>query len=177
MWHPLLSLAGTVGAYLIARAVCQRLKHWWANPFFIGAALIITGLVWSELPYLEYRVGVQPLVFLLGPATVALGVPLAKNLPLLRQHLATVLWGGAVGAVVGVASVTALATFLGMSQVLILALIPKSVTTPVAIAISEILGGDGNLTAAMVTLTGFSGVLFARPLLDLVGIRSRKSVV
>jgi len=172
MWHPLLSLAGTIGAYLIARAVCKRLNHWWANPFFIGTALVVAGLAWTKLSYLEYREGVQPLVFLLGPATVALGIPLARNLPLLRRNLAPVLWGGTVGAVVGVALVVVLASFFGMSKVLLLALVPKSVTTPVAVAISEFIGGDGSLTAAMVTITGFSGVLFARPLLDVVGIRS-----
>lgn len=167
-----LALAGTLLAYAIARAIANRVHHPLTSPFLIGGALVIAGLVLTGVPYPQYRAGTEPIAWLLGPATVALGVPLYRNLPLLRRNLLPVLGGGAAGALLGAVSVTAAAAGLGMGRLLILSLIPKSVTTPVAVAITQVLGGDGNLTAAMTTLTGWTGLFIARPLLNWAGVRS-----
>lgn len=172
MWLSLASFVGTLGAYIAARAIAKKASHVLVNSFILGALLIIIGLYLTGIPYEQYRAGAQPIAFLLGPATVALAVPLFHNLPLLRRNLRPILIGGIAGALVGSVGVIVLAVMAGLSRLLLLALIPKSVTTPVSVAIVGLLGGDVTLAAALTTLTGFTGVLFAQPLLNWARVRS-----
>lgn len=101
MWLSLASFVGTLGAYIAARAIAKKASHVLVNSFVLGALLIIMGLYLTGIPYEQYRTGTQPIAFLLGPATVALAVPLWHNLPLLRRNLRPILIGGIAGALVG----------------------------------------------------------------------------
>jgi predicted murein hydrolase (TIGR00659 family) len=169
---PLLGLTATLLAYQLAWAVHRRCgQHPVANPVAIAVALLVTLLAATGTPYDVYFEGAQFVHFLLGPATVALAVPLyEQRARILRQWLPL-----AAGLLAGVASaaVTAglVAWALGASRETVLSLLPKSVTTPVAMGIAERVGGLPSLTATLVIATGMLGAMIARPLLDRAGVR------
>lgn len=117
-----------------------------------------------------YERGTMPLRFLLGPATLALAVPLARRKAMIRAHLRAVL-GVVVGAIVGAASAMLLSRALGLSRALVATITPKSVTTPIAMPISERLGGIPTLTAAIVVLVGVFGAAVGPWILDRIGIK------
>lgn len=170
---PLLGLTATLLAYIVA----FRIYQWsgfnpLANPVAIAVALLVTLLVITDTPYRTYFDGAQFVHFLLGPATVALAVPLYDQ----RQRLARLALPLMLGLVAGVAtaivSAVGIAWALGASRETLLSLAPKSVTTPIAMGIAEKIGGLPSLTAVFVILTGMFGAIIARPLLNALGTQS-----
>lgn len=117
-----------------------------------------------------YERGTRPLKFLLGPATLALAVPLAKHRALLRRRA---LIAVPIGAVVGAVSAVLLCRALRLPPPLVATLAPKSVTTPIAMPIAARAGGIPELTAAIVILVGVLGMVIGPWLLDRAGVRSR----
>ncbi len=138
------------------------------NPVLIAVALL-GGLLWATgTPYATYFEGAQFVHFLLGPATVALSVPLALNLPRLRRAALPVLAALLAGSATAIVTALAIARAFGADAGLLATLAPKSTTAPVAIGISEQLGGSPTLTAVLVILTGITGAVIATPLLNLL---------
>ena len=170
---PLLGLTMTLCAYLAAQGIFRRSKGSpLANPVAISIALIAAVLWVSGMSYQRYFSGAQFVHFLLGPATVALAVPLVRQLPRLRKAflpLAAALLAGCVTAIV---SAVGVALLLGATPELAYSLGPKSATSPIAMAVSERLGGIPALTAAMVIGTGVCGAIVGKYVFQAVGIRS-----
>ena len=109
--------------------------------------------------------------FLLGPATVALAVPLYRNLALVRQNLLPMAAALVVGALVAIVSAVVIAAALGAPRAVLVSLAPKSVTAAVAMAVSEQAGGLPSLTAALVILTGVIGAIVVTPMMNALRIR------
>ncbi len=109
--------------------------------------------------------------FLLGPATVALAIPLYRNLALVRRNLLPMAAALVVGAVVAIVSAVAVAAAMGAPRVVLVSLAPKSVTAGVAMAVSENLGGLPPLTAALVIATGIIGAIIVTPMMNALGVR------
>ena len=170
---PLLGLTMTLCAYLAAQRICTVFRGApLANPVAIAIALVVGVLSLSGMSYERYFAGAQFVHFLLGPATVALAVPLVRQLPRLRQHwlpLSAALLAGSVTAIV---SVVVVARLLGATPTLLATLAPKSVTSPIAMAVAERLGGIPALTAALVIGTGIFGAVFSTWLFQLLRVRS-----
>lgn len=169
---PLLFLTLTLAAYVIGDAIYRRAGlSPWANPVLIAVVLLVGLLLATGTSYADYFEGAQFVHFLLGPATVALAVPLYRNVRALRRAmlpLAVALLGGtltAVGSAVGIAWA------LGATRETLLSLAPKSVTTPIAMGISEAIRGLPSLTAVLVILTGILGAVLATATLNLLRIR------
>ncbi len=168
---PLLWLTVTLLTYAITDAVSLKTgRHPLANPvlhsmWIIGGFLLLTGT-----SYTSYFEGAQFVHFLLGPATVALAVPLYENRKVVLGAILPMLAALAVGSVTAVASVVLLAEVAGLPRGLILSLAPKSVTAGVAMGISESLHADPSLTAVAVVLTGIMGAITVTPLMNRVGI-------
>ena len=168
---PLLGLTVTLLVYQAAFMLYQRSGfHPLANP--VAMAVVALGtLLWATgTPYATYFEGAQFVHFLLGPATVALAVPLFEQLARLKR-----LWLPMVGAlVVGTLAATVTANgvgwALGASKATLASLAPKSVTTPVAMGIAEKIGGLPSLTAVLVVSTGIVGAASARFLFDALRI-------
>src|SRR5271169_1339012 len=157
---PLFWLTATLGAYLIADALARALgRHPLANTVLISVALVAVLLKISATDYQTYFNGAQFVHFLLGPATVALAVPLYRNLALVRENLMPMAVSLVVGSVVAIVSATGVAAAMGVPHTVLVSLAPKSVTAGVAMAISEGLGGIPSLTAALVILTGIIGAI------------------
>ena len=159
---PLLGLTITLLAYLLAMALHRRCRmHPLTNPVLIAAALLVTLLLLTDTPYPTYFADAQFVHFLLGPATVALAIPLYAQLGKVRAMRWPVLLGLSVGSVCAVASAMGIARALGASVPTQLSLAPKSVTTPIAMAVAERIGGIASLAAVLVMVTGIVGGVVA----------------
>jgi predicted murein hydrolase (TIGR00659 family) len=169
---PLLWLTATLAAYLAADTLQRRLgRHPLANPVLFAVVALVVLLQVSGTPYATYFDGAQFVHFMLGPATVALGVPLAAKAQDLRRMLLPMLVAVIAGSVTAIASAAWVAWMLGASRTTLLSLAPKSVTTPIAMAIAEQIGGVPALTAVLVILTGITGAIVVTPLMNALGLR------
>lgn len=169
---PLLWLTLTLAAYVLGDALAQAAgRAPLANPVLIAVLLLSGLLVLTDTPYPVYFQGAQFVHFLLGPATVALAVPLWEQRARLRRALLPVLAALVVGSVTAMASALAIARALGVDAATLAALAPKSTTAPVAIGIAERLGGAPTLAAVLVLLTGITGALVVTPLFNALRIR------
>ena len=159
---PLLGLTITLLAYTLALVVHRRCRlHPLTNPVLLAVALLVTLLLWTDTPYQTYFDGAQFVHFLLGPATVALAIPLYAQLGRVRAMRWPVLLGLAVGSLTAVVSAVGTAWLLGASLPTQLSLAPKSVTTPIAMGVAERVGGIASLTAVLVIVTGILGAILA----------------
>lgn len=164
---PLLGLTVTLLAYGLA----HRLYVWannnpLLNPVITTIGMLIVFLLLTDTSYEEYFEGGQFIHFLLGPATVALAVPLYEQLARLRAVWIPVLVALLAGVIVGALSSMAIAWVFGASPETVLSLAPKSVTAPVAMGISEEIGGLPSLTAVLVVVTGIIGALLGTKLFE-----------
>lgn len=169
---PLIWLSATLVAYVIGDALAMATgRSPLVNPVLV-AVVLLAGLLWiSSTPYPVYFEGAQFVHFLLGPATVALAVPLHANLSQVRRAALPILAALVAGSLTAVISALLIARAFGISGVMLASLAPKSVTAPVALGISDMLGGSPTLTAVLVILTGISGAVVATPLLNTLRIR------
>lgn len=170
--EPLAALTATLVAWLVAvRVHLWTGRHPLANPVLIAVALLAGALLASGVEYRAYFAGAQFVHFLLGPATVALAVPLYRQFALVRASalaaIASVVSGGAFAALAGLACAWA----LGAAPEVAASLAPRSVTTPVAMGIAERIGGLPSLTAAVVILSGIVGAALGPLVLDFAGVR------
>ena len=169
---PLLWLALTIGAYAAAVRLQRALGGSpFANPVLWSVALIVVLLSLGSTPYAVYFDGAQFVHFLLGTATVALAVPLRRQWPAVRAALGPLGVALAAGNLVGAVIAMAVLKLAGAPGALVLSIAPKSVTAPVAMGISEQIGGLPALTAVLVLLTGVIGATLATPLLNALRVR------
>ncbi|MEK0076459.1 LrgB family protein [Bordetella pertussis] len=173
---PLFGLTATLTVYLSAHAMYLRLGQVpLANPVLWSMVVLAAGLLAFGVPYPTYFGGAQFIHFLLGPAVVALAWPLWMRRAELRRRWARLLWAALFGGAVACASAVLLGWAVGLPRDIILSLAPKSVTAPVAMGLSETLGGIPALSAVFAALTGLVGALTGKYLFDLLGpVRGRQ---
>lgn len=169
--HPLFGVGITLAAYQMALAAYERTRWFFLQPVLVSMAVLIAVLLACGLSYQEYRDSTFLLSVLLGPATVALAVPLFLNLRRIRQLfwpvLLTLLIGGVVATVLGVG----LAWLFGAERMMLMTLAPKSVTSPIAMLVAEQIGGVAALAAVFVLITGVIGAICGPELLRRIGVR------
>lgn len=168
--HPLFHLALTLGAYQLALLLFEKTRSVLAQPVLVGTLLVVAALLACGIDYATYRSASSMLWLLLGPATVALAVPLYLNLPRIRQLFWPVLIALAVGGTVTLALTLLLAHLLGAGHAMLMALAPKSVTSPIAILVAEQLGGSASLAAVFVMITGVLGAALGPALLRMARV-------
>ncbi|MGJ8533278.1 MAG: LrgB family protein [Alphaproteobacteria bacterium] len=169
---PLLWLTTTLVAYIAADSISKKLdRHPLANPVIIAAGVLILILKISDTTFQTYFEGAQFVHFLLGPATVALAVPLFRNLPKVTSRILPVLAALIGGSITAILSALAIGWALNLPSDILLSLAPKSVTTPIAMGISEQLGGIPTLTAVLVIATGITGAVMVTPLMNALKIQ------
>lgn len=173
---PLLWLTLTLVVYLVGGWLNRKLNgNPLAHPVLVAMFVLIGLLLLSGTPYDTYFEGAQFIHFLLGPATVALAIPLYDNLRQIRQLLLPLLLACLIGVTVAVSSAVGLAWLLGASGQSLLSIAPKSVTTPIAMGIAEQVGGLPSLAAGIVLITGAVGVVAAGPLFRLARIHDHRA--
>ena len=172
MSNPIILLAITFGIYYVARQI-QKWTGWVVlNPILITIAALIALLQLTGISYETYEQGGQYIDFWLKPAIVALGVPLYQHLGQIRRQLLPILMSQLVGCLVGLVSVTLIASALGASHEVIVSLAPKSVTTPIAMEVCKTSGGIPSLTAAIVVIVGLFGAVFGFKILEVWRVRN-----
>jgi predicted murein hydrolase (TIGR00659 family) len=168
---PLLWLAMTLLAYAIAdRLSLAAKRHPLVNPVLIAVAALSAMLWASGTPYAIYFEGAQFVHFLLGPATVALAIPLHRNWPVVRRAIVPILAALGAGSLTAVISAVGIAWAFGAPYDVLASLAPKSVTAAIAMGISEGLGGNPSLTAALVITTGVLGAIMVTPMMNAMGL-------
>jgi predicted murein hydrolase (TIGR00659 family) len=168
---PLLWLTVTLAVYASTDALSLATgRNPFANPVFHAMWIIAAFLLVTGTSYTTYFGGAQFVHFLLGPATVALAVPLYENRKIVAAAIVPMLVALVIGCATAIVSVVLLANAFGLPREIVLSLAPKSVTAAVAMGISESLGADASLTAVAVILTGIMGAIIVTPLMNRMGI-------
>ena len=170
---PLLWLTATLVVYIAADAISVAFRrHPLANPVLIAVTFLSVILLATGTKFPTYFAGAQFVHFLLGPATVALAIPLVRYLPEVPRTLVPMLTALLVGSVTAIASAVLLAKLFGLDRAAMLALAPKSSTAAIAMGIAEKTGADPSLTAVLVILTGISGAIIVTPLMNVLRLKN-----
>lgn len=169
---PLLWLTLTLLVWIVATTISVRLKrHPLANPVLISIVLLSCTLWMFNVPYERFFAGAQFIHFLLGPATVAIAIPLFRQWQKVRQALVPMGAALVVGSFSAVLSIIVMGKWAGLSQDVLISFLPKSATAGVAMSISASLGGNPSLTAVLVILTGIVGAVVVTPFMNAMRIK------
>ncbi|MDE6170304.1 MAG: LrgB family protein [Duncaniella sp.] len=152
-------IAVTFAVFYGAQKLRDRTGLQFLHPVLVTIAVLIGFLKLSGLTYEDYSVSGKFIEFWLKPAIVALGLPLYTQLKSIRRQFVPILLSELTGCVIGIVSVVMIAKGMGASREIIISLVPKSVTTPIAIEITSQLGGIPSLTAAIVVVVGLIGAV------------------
>jgi putative effector of murein hydrolase len=163
-------IAITIGVYLLSRLVEKRYPSPLTTPVFFSAVLIICVLSATGVGVADYEAAKRIMIFLLGPATVGLAVPLYKNRHTLVTNTLPALLGLSVGSLATFGAAVLLAKMLGLPDIIRASISIKSVTAPIAVELAPIVQGSPTLTAAFVIATGMIGAMFGPWLMTAIGI-------
>jgi predicted murein hydrolase (TIGR00659 family) len=170
-WTTAAGLLGTVALYAACKWGYRRKPIIWLSPVVVTPLILIVWLKGWGIPYTSYHQGAKWLTDLLQPATVAFAVPMYRYLPLLKKHRRVIITSVGFGSFIAIISTLCLSAFVGIDRMITLSLVPRSVTTPIAMEAAKIVGGAPSLTAAFVIVTGVIGYVSAPFLIRLLRIR------
>lgn len=162
----------TLAIYVAALRLGRRVRRWWTSPLLVTWVLCGALIVAFRSSYSEYLTGTRWLVLLLGPATISFAIPIHRNREVIRKHWPILAVGVVSGCVLAVASAWCFANFLDLPPELRASLLPRSITTPLAMTTSAQLGGVPELTATFTAITGLFGAAVGDLLLTLLPLRS-----
>jgi predicted murein hydrolase (TIGR00659 family) len=169
--RPLAAIGLTLLGYAIGHALWERGgRHPLLNPTLLAIALVSGALMLIGADYGRYFEDARLVHLLLGPAVVALAVPLYRHLPALRARAGALALALAAGSSTAIVSVLAIGGLLGAGDATLVSLAPKSATTAVSMAVAAETGGIPALTAVVTIMAGITGALAAGPVLRLMGV-------
>lgn len=173
---PLFGVVLTLGAYQLGRWLQRRLDgHAVVQPVLVAVVVGGATLLLLDVDYADYYDGASLIAFLLGPATVALAIPLHREMARVRRALVPILGGVVVGAVVSVTTAVGWARLLGADESVVRSLALKATTTPVAIVLAEQIGGVAALAAVFAVSAGILGAVAAPAVLNLLRVRDARA--
>ncbi|MGI4841609.1 MAG: LrgB family protein [Janthinobacterium lividum] len=170
--HPLFGIGITLGAYQLAVGAYEKTRWIFLQPVLVSMLILIGVLVACGIDYTEYRKSTDILNILLGPATVALAVPLYLNLRRIRQLFWPTLTTLVLGGVLATSSCLLLGWLFGADHMILMTLAPKSVTSPIAMLVAAQIGGVAALAAVFVLITGVIGAIFGPGMLSMLGVEN-----
>ncbi|GIP21881.1 CidB/LrgB family autolysis modulator [Paenibacillus sp. J22TS3] len=153
----LLCLLITIALYYVCKRVYKVKSSVYLSPLLVTPVILVIGLLLAHIPYETYNAGGKWLSSLLQPATIAFAIPLYKYYNVLKKHAALILVSVLSGSVVAIVSSLLLAQSMHLDNALVSSLVPRSVTTPIAMSVSQVIGGVPNITAVFVIITGLLG--------------------
>lgn len=164
------NIALTIGVYNLSRVISKRFSSPITTPVFLSTVLVITILLLLNITYTDYKPALQIMTLLLGPATVALAVPLYKNRNLFSLYFTPAFWGLITGTFATVFSAVLMAKLLHLGRVVMVSLSIKSITVPVAIEVAKTISGSIPMSAAFVIITGMFGAMFGPFILTIMKV-------
>lgn len=164
-------VALTLVAFSIGSACQKKWKKAILNPILIGAAIVMVTLTLLDIPNEVYQDGCHVLSYLLTPATICLAVSLYEQFQALKKHLPAIFLGMLAGTVCSLGMIYLLCGLFGLDRALTLALLPKSITTAIGVALSAEIGGIAAVTTAAIAITGIIGNMVGPSLCKLLNIR------
>lgn len=173
---PVFAIVVTIGVYFLSEKLYQRVKFPLLNPVLVSIVSLMGLLKGFDISYEDYQRGTYSINLLLEASVVALAFPLYQQWELIRENWKRIMCCMVLGSTLGIISVLAFSWELGASKQVMLSLVPKSVTTPIAMNVSQVLGGIPPLTAAVVITVGIFGAAIGVQFLKLVGVRKPESV-
>ena len=167
----LLSLCLTIGVYYVSKWLYQQSNNLILSPLVICPVTLVAVLTVSSVPYASYNSGGHFLSYMLEPATVAMAVPMYKYRIIIKNYLTEILISVTGAATIAIVTSIGTAEQLGINAQITSSLAPRSITTPMAMNVSQMLGGNPTLTAVFVIITGIIGVFITSFLLRLFPIK------
>ncbi|MBF4695320.1 LrgB family protein [Fusibacter ferrireducens] len=161
MNSPVLGMLLTIVSFQIGLMIKKKTQSDLANPLLIAMILIISFLLITHTPYNTYKIGGDMIHFFLSPLTVALGLMLYRQRHVIEKYFFSLIIGICSGIFASFFTLKILGDWFQLPQELIHSLYPKSITTPMAISLSEMIGGYPSITVIMVIITGITGAFFA----------------
>ena len=158
---PLFGLILTISAFHIGLFIFKKTKFPIFNPLLIGIVIAMGVMSFFNIPLDYFRRGGDYMTFLLAPATISLALPLYKQLDKLKQNFLPIIIGSLVGAATAIVSTVLLGKLLGIDKLLLVSFMPKSITTPIGIELSKLLGGVPAITIFAIIVTGIVGNVLA----------------
>ena len=174
--NPLFGIVISVGAYAIGTLIYKKTRLALLNPLLLAIILVCGVMVPLNISYNDYNQGGSFITLLLSPATVVLAVPLYDQMNLIKKNAAVILVSISTGALTSMLCIFVLCRAFGLDKALLMSLVPKSVTTAIAIGISSELGGIRVVTVVATLLSGITGAVLGPFLCRLLRIRSRVAV-
>ncbi|MGL4642626.1 MAG: LrgB family protein [Cetobacterium sp.] len=159
-------------SFKIGKDIFNKFKLPILNPILVALVIILSIMKIFDIPTSYYNKGGDILGFFIAPATVCLAIPLYKELDSLKKHYKIILIGSLVGSITAIVSVLILGKLLGIQDVILLSFVPKSITTPIGIEVSKLLGGIPAITVFAIMVTGITGNIFAPFMLKLFKIEN-----
>ncbi len=150
----ILPVALTLTAFLAGQKLQQKLKSPLLNPILVAVVIVLAVLALTGLPVADYKAGMSTISWLLTPATVCLAVPMYEQLQILKKNLPAIAAGVAAGAASCLVMVAGVGILAGFEPALTISLLPKSITTAIGVALSEMSGGMTGVTTAAIVFTG-----------------------
>lgn len=172
----LFGLVISLAAFEAGLFICRRTGMAIFNPLLIAVLLIIIFLTVFHIDVDTYNKSGEFINMFLGPSTVVLAVPLYKQMDLLKKNAAAILTGISVGSIIGICMIIGISYYLGLDSDIIKSLIPKSVTTPIGIAISSQLGGIVPITVLAVIVTGIIGSIIGPAVCRIFRINNKVAI-
>ena len=160
----------TLTAFEAGRALQMKFKKPLLNPILVGALLTGAVLLILGIPVDTYQAGCAPLQYLLTPATICYALSLYEQIGALKRHLGAIIAGVLCGSLASLLSIRAMAAMFSLEDVLLISLLPKSITTAIGMVLSEEAGGIAALTTAAIIVTGILGNAFGEHLCRLLHI-------
>lgn len=172
LFNPVFAVFITFGFFYVFRVIYSHYSYAFLNPVFLSIIALILFLKVFQIPYRDYFEGARIISFFLGPAVVALAVPLHEHMNEILRRKKAIILSIIISSILGVLSASGIAQLLGGSTPVVISIAPKSATAPIAIGISEKIGGIPPLTTAIVIATGVLGAVMGPWFLRICGIRS-----
>ena len=167
---PVWGMSITLGAYMIGVAIQKKTKIMALQPILVASVIIVAFLTVTGRSYVEYSAQNTFLAYILSLSAVVLAVPVYRNLHILKKYWLPILLGVTSGSVATIVTAILVGKAMGTDIEILISMIPKSSTTPIAFAGSETLGGIPAFTVALVVLTGIAGAVFGPALLNLLRV-------
>lgn len=167
------ALALSLGAFGFSAFLAKKVKSPLLNPLLVSCAIIISVLVFFNIPLERYEEGVALLSSFLGPATAVLAYSIYQQRRILKEYFVPILVGCLAGSVTSMVSAYALCELFGLGDQVALSTIPKSTTAPIALAITAQMGGTASITIAAVIVTGVLGAILAPVLARVFRVRNK----